>query len=111
MVDGLENVENVEQQYSWRGELIAYRVDTLDKHMHIPVSGGNRHYRFIKQMIDEGKCKELPPEFGRTFEVIGQKGKITGHDTDRGFVPIDPKNVLRQLLDEGIENGSVELKG
>lgn len=111
MVDGLEDTTSVEQQYSWRGELIGYRIDTPERNMFICVASGNRRYRVIKDLIDQGKCNELPPRFGFAYEVVGQKGKITGHETKRGFVPICPENALRLLLDEGLTNGSVEPRG
>lgn len=87
-------VTSVTKQYSWRGELVGYRAETS----FIPWAEGNTDFRLIRERIERNECSAHEPRFVSVRKVYGEDGKITGYDTDLGFVPDDDRNPLHQLL-------------
>jgi hypothetical protein len=98
-------VQTVTKQYNWRGEHVAYRVDGTT----IPCADGNSDYRAIRERIANGKCAEADPEVTSATKVFSAAGDLTGFDTNLGFIPNDPQNRLRVLLEEAAKTGKCDI--
>jgi hypothetical protein len=92
----------VTQQFNWKGELTAYVTDHNET-----VPRGNSRFDEISESIAERRYVVRHPHFTSARQVIGYRGKLTGHDTNMGFVPMDGANHLRVLLAAALARGEL----
>ena len=100
------NINKVTKQYNWRGEHIGYQSGNAS----VPCDKRNTDYCQICDKIERGELIECEPNITDARKVYGENGKLTGFDTNLGFIPNREKNKLFQLLQKFISSEQCVLK-
>jgi hypothetical protein len=92
------------RQYNWRRSHVGYFCENVS----IPVVSDQ--FSRVRDGIPAGTHRETEPEIKEAIQVFTNEGRLTGYDTPYGFIPIDPKNRLFQILDENLRAGTCQIK-
>ena len=96
------NIREVTKRYSWRGEFIGYQAGPT----FVPADRGNADFRLLRDRIERRNAPSMNPSSPGRSRCLEKTGKISGYDTDLGFVPNDNSNVLNQLLMQSVSAGA-----
>ena len=105
-LEHLKSEKTVTRTFDWRGEHTGYQV----ANSWVPLDQKNTDAKTIAEMIASGAFTVLDPEITSAIPTRDRNGKVTGFDTNIGFVPHDKENALYKILELNLNDGKCDLK-
>lgn len=104
-VENAATALRVIRSYDWRGRIRSFTCGASS----IPNDPANTDAKLLLDRIAAGKCEAVDPTLSFAIETRDRIGKLTGYDTNLGFVPLDEQNALFKCVKRQLDEGDVQI--